>query len=76
MKSQKIDDIRKQFHHEWLLIAVDKMDETTTTPMTGHLLFHDENRDTIYDHLVQTRVELPLVTYSGDSPPQGYAFAF
>jgi hypothetical protein len=76
MPSQPIEEIRKQFHKEWLLIAVDEMDETTTTPMTGHLLFHDKNRDAIYDHLVQTTVALPLVTYSGDSPPQGYAFAF
>lgn len=73
---QPIEEIRKQFDHEWLLIAVDEMDEKTTTPLTGHLLFHDKNRDAIYDQLAQTRVELPFVTYSGDSPPQGYAFAF
>lgn len=73
---QKIDDIRKQFHDEWLLIAIHKMDEKTTTPLTGRLLFHDKNRDVVYDHLLRSRVKLPLVTYSGESPPQGYAFAF
>lgn len=48
MKSQKIETLRKRFHNEWLLIAVDETDEATTTPLTGRLLAHSKNRDEIY----------------------------
>ncbi len=75
MKSQKIEIIRKKHPHEWLLIRVDKMDESTTTPLTGYLLAHSPNRDKIYSKMVKVK-ELTLTTYSEDRLPKGLAVAF
>ena len=71
-----IDQIRRRYKREWLLIAVQDLDETTTTPRRGRLLAHSKDREAIYDRLLRTRVRLPLVTYSEDAPPKGYAVAF
>ena len=76
MKSLLIEQIRRRYKREWLLIAIDEMDEATTTPRRGRLLAHSKDREAIYDRLLRTRVRLPLVTYSDDSPPKGYAVAF
>ena len=74
--SESIRSIRRRYRHEWLLINVQKFDEITTTPTHGRLLAHSKDREVIYDRLLQTRVRLPLVTYSEDTPPKGYAVAF
>lgn len=71
-----IDALRRRYRREWLLIAVQKFDESSTTPLAGRLLAHSKSREEIYDRLLQTRAPLPLVTYSEDSPPKGYAVAF
>jgi hypothetical protein len=74
--SQPIQMIRRRYRQEWLLIDVQKLDEATTTPTHGRLLAHSKDREDIYNRLLQTRVRLPLVTYSEDAPPKGYAVAF
>ena len=71
-----IDQIRRRYKREWLLIAVQDLDETTTIPRRGRLLAHSKDREAIYDRLLRTRVRLPLVAYSEDAPPKGYAVAF
>jgi len=78
MKSQKIETIRKRFHREWLLIAVDKIDKMTTTPLTGRLIAHSKDRDEIYNKLLGLKRirEIPFITYSEDRLPKGYAVAF
>lgn len=75
MSSQAIEEIRKQFHHEWLLIAVDEMDEPTTTPLTGRLMAHSPSRDEIYMEEMKHRGNT-LTLYSEEGLPQGYAAAF
>ena len=75
-KVRSIDRIRRGYRREWLLIDVVEMDDATTRPLRGRLLAHSKDRQALYDRLLQTRVRLPLVTYSEDSPPQGYAVAF
>ena len=67
MKIQKIEDIRKQFRHEWLLIAVDKMDDATTTPLTGRLIAHSPDPLEIHKVAMQRR-ELLTTLYSDDWP--------
>jgi len=74
--TQPIEAIRRRYTREWLLIAIDEMDDATTTPLRGRLLAHSKDRDEIYDCLLRTRAQLPLVTYSEDRPPKGYAVAF
>ena len=75
MKSQAIRHIRRRFHHEWLLIAVDRLDPKTQTPISGRLLAHSPHRDDVYDATLRRR-GLALVTYSDDRLPAGYATAF
>ncbi len=77
MKTQKIEAIKKRFHREWLLIAVDKVDEATTTPISGRLITHSPHRDEVYRKLFSLpRKSDILVEYSEDGLPPGYAAAF
>lgn len=77
MKSEKIEAIKKRFHREWLLIAVDKIDESATTPISGKLLAHSPHRDEIYQKLLSLkRRRNMLVECSEDRLPKGYVAAF
>ena len=77
MKIEKIETIKKKFHREWLLIAVKKVDESTTTPLTGRLIAHSPHRDEVYRILLKSpHIRKVLVEYSEDSFPEGYAAAF
>ena len=75
MKSQAINQIRRRFHREWLLIAVDRLNPRTQVPMSGRLLFHSPNRDEVHDDMLR-RKGLALITYSDDQLPANYAVAF
>jgi len=75
MKTIDIQKLRKKFHREWLLIAVDKMDESETLPLKGHLLVHSKDRDKIYQKMLRYKHNTYL-TYSEDVLPKGYAVAF
>ena len=73
--SESIEQLRRRFHREWLLIAVDDVDEATTTPQRGRLLAHSPHRDELYAK--ERRVGgLTLTVYSEDQLPQGFAAAF
>ncbi|MBI4357795.1 MAG: hypothetical protein HY584_00725 [Candidatus Omnitrophica bacterium] len=79
MKAQNIETIKKRYkrNREWLLIRVLKMDEATTTPLTGKLLAHSPHRYEIYQKLL--RIKKPknvLVECASDELPEGYAAAF
>ena len=69
-RSQPIEKIRKKFRNkrEYLLIAIDKMDEKTTTPLTGRLLAHSPFRDEIYKEASHHR-GLSMIDYTGTLPP-------
>ena len=68
MKSEKINKIRKQFHHEWLLIAVDQMDKSTTTPLTGRLLAHSPHPMEIHKAAMKSNEKHLMTEYSEDWP--------
>ena len=72
---QPIDAIRRRYKREWLLIAIDRMDPRTQTPLRGRLLAHSPHRGEIYDRMVHAR-GLTTVLYSETTLPQGYAVAF
>ena len=70
-----INQIRRQYNREWLLIAIKEMDEATTTPTRGRLLAHSPHRDEIYRR--SRRYPHPaLIVSSEDDFPKGYAAAF
>lgn len=74
MKPENIEMIRKQFHHEWLLIAVDEMDQTTSTPLKGHLLAHSP--DPLDIHKVAMKHDGLLTTIYSDDWPEDLAACF
>lgn len=77
MKVENIETIKRRFHREWLLIAVAKFNEATTTPISGRLIAHSPHRDEIYRILLNPpKTKKLLVEYSEDSFPKGYAAAF
>ena len=77
MKTEKIERMKKRFPREWLLIAVDKFDKTTTTPVSGKVIAHSPHREDIYQILLKPpKIKKLLVEYSEDSFPKGYAAAF
>lgn len=75
MSSQKIETIKKRYQNEWLLITIDKMDESTTIPISGKLIAHNPQRDEIYEEEMKCRGNT-LTLYSEDKLPKGYAAAF
>jgi hypothetical protein len=70
--SQKIEDIRKQFHKEWLLIAVDEMDKATTTPISGRLLAHSPDLLDLYKVSKDCKEPLLMTEYSDEWPEELY----
>jgi len=75
MKVETIENIRKKFKHEWLLIRVTEYDRATSTSKKGLLLWHSPNRDEIYRKVI-TYKGLTLIDYSEHKLPKGYAAAF
>ena len=70
----KIEEIKKRYKEEWLLIKVTKTDEKDQ-PVEGELLFHSKSRDEIYELQKKFKGDL-YITYSGRLPRKGFAVAF
>ena len=75
MKTQPIEKIRRRFKKEWLLIAADRLDPRTQTPLRGRLLAHSPRREEIDEAFVKTNA-LSFILYSEKTLPHGYAIAF
>jgi len=74
-RSQPIAKVRRAHPDEWLLIAVDRFDPKTTTPLTGRLLARSKLRDPLEQRSAHTKGLVCLV-YGSDTFPQGYVAAF
>lgn len=72
---QPIVRLRQRFPDEWLLIAVERFDSTTTTPLTGRLLAHSKLRDPLEQQSASAK-GLTYLVFGSDTLPQGYAAAF
>lgn len=75
MKSERIENIRRRFHNQWLLIKVTEFDKATSTIIRGRLIAHSPNRDEIYKKDISYK-GFTLIDYSEDKIPKGYAVAF
>ena len=73
-QSRKIEDIRKNFHKEWLLIAIDSVDNQTNSPVTGRLLAHSQRRDDLLKKYINYK-GLAMLDFS-DDPPKDVAYIF
>jgi hypothetical protein len=74
-QSQAIERLRRTHPEEWLLIAVDRFDPKTTTPVRGRLLAHSKFRDSLEKRATQ-RKGLTYLVFGSDTFPEGYAAAF
>lgn len=75
MKIERIENIKKRFKNEWLLIRVKKVEKSQ--PVTGYLLDHSPDRAVIYKEISKYGSKYPVfVSYSQDNLPKGYAAAF
>ena len=74
-KSLPIQNIRKRYHRQWLLIAIEEVDKDTTTPLRGRLLAHSPHRHEI-DRASIKYPRPALVIFSEDRFPPGFVAAF
>lgn len=73
-KPEPIEEIRKRFKDEWLLIKVTKHDKNGF-PIEGILLFHNPNREAVYEALEAAfkKGEQELLTcFAGPLVPEGW----
>ena len=64
-----IDEIKKQYDQEWLLIEVDKHNEDWE-PLEGRVIFHSPRGDDIYKEMLKLKgkkINLSI-EYAGEYP--------
>jgi hypothetical protein len=66
----KIDEIKKKYKDEWVLIKVLKVDEFGT-PVEGEVVAHSKSRDEIYEKQRKMKGDLAII-YTGEIPKEGY----
>lgn len=70
-----IEEIKKKFKNEWVLVEVLEEDELGRT-IQGRVLAHSKNRDETYAALKNAKGKYVLHFYTGEIPKEGYAVAF
>lgn len=70
----KIEELKKRYKDEWLLIKITKVNEQNV-PIEGEVLLHSKDRDEIYD-AQRNMKDYIYITYSGEMPKKGFAVAF
>lgn len=70
-----IDEIKKKFKDEWVLVEVVERDQMNR-PTKGRVLAHSRNRDDTYEAMSRTKVKHLYHFYTGEIPQKGYAVAF
>jgi hypothetical protein len=69
-----IEELKKRYKDEWLLVKITMTDEQDR-PIEGEVLLHSKNRDEIYEAQKHLK-EYLYITYSGEMPKKGFAVAF
>lgn len=72
---ESIDEIKKKFKDEWVLVEVLEKDELNQ-PTKGRVIAHSRNRDDTYDAMTKTKAKYLYHFYTGEIPKKGYAVAF
>ncbi len=72
---ETIEEIKKKFRDEWVLVEVLEKDELNH-PTKGIVITHSKNRDDIYDALKETKGKHTYQFWTGKIPDKGYAVAF
>lgn len=71
----KIEEIKKRYKEEWVLVEVLEEDELGQ-PTEVELIAHSKARDEVYDALKETKMKYTCQFYTGEIPKKGYAVAF
>jgi hypothetical protein len=61
------EEIKQQYHNEWLLIAYTALDNHLNV-IQGEVLLHSPNADDIYDALPQYNDRAVAIEYIGEAP--------
>ena len=70
----KVEEIKKKYKDEWVLIRVTKVDEFGA-PIEGEVIAHSKSRDEIYEKQRKIRGDLAII-YTGEIPKEGYVVVF
>ena len=71
----RIEEIKKKYKDEWVLVEVLKEDEKGN-PVEVKLIEHSKNRDDTYTAMRKHAVKYTYHFYTGEIPKEGYAVAF
>ena len=63
----KMDEIRRQYEGEWVLIEYTELDEDLRV-VEGDVIAHSPNREEIYRQLLGTKGKDVAIEYLGDVP--------
>jgi hypothetical protein len=60
-------DIKKNFKNQWVLIEVEKVDESYNL-LSGEVLAHSKDKDEIYQKLLEIKPKEFSIEYTGEVP--------
>ena len=63
----KWDEIKEAFKDEWVLVQVEKVDESYNV-IEGEVLAHSKDKDQVYQKLLQIRPKQFSIEYTGEIP--------
>ena len=63
----KWDEIKEAFKDEWVLVQVEKVDESFNV-IEGEVLAHSKDKDQVYQKLLQIRPKQFSIEYTGEIP--------
>ncbi len=63
----KWENIKKTFKDQWVLIEVEKVDESFNV-VEGEVLAHSKDKNEVYQKLLQIRPKEFSIEYTGDIP--------
>ena len=71
----KIEEIKKKYKDEWVLVEVLEEDELGQ-PIEVELIAHSKSRDDTYEAMRKAKAKDIAHFYTGEIPKKGYAVAF
>ncbi|MGB3457730.1 MAG: hypothetical protein WBB08_00230 [Halobacteriota archaeon] len=71
----KIEEIKKRYKDEWVLVEVLAEDELRE-PVEVELIAHSKSRNDTYEAMRKTKAKDIAHFYTGKIPKKGYAVAF
>ena len=71
----KIEDVRKKYPDQWVLVEVTKIDRRGNI-IEGTVIANSKNRDDTYRKMKETKAKDIAHFYTGEIPQKGYAVAY